>query len=527
MSQQRVNPGVPGILGGLTGLAKTIALPHEFKPARYPSFPALERTAILGFSAPSTWNSTTIAGSNRFMLARQAAWPLWAEYASPTVPSYSIQYGMTGFSTGTPMTTHNVDPQLAAWAVGNVTATSSRAGISGAAAFDPGYPVVGVDAQTGATPFIYVPSAAGIAFMLESAATNTSIPVSTLTIDVWSSPGEYASTDLVCNNTGFASGVYGLGYAIVPGSSLGGNVWVRVRSVQSPTSTNLVRITAAVFLSSTGPSMNWTATEQIRANGNVNSITAFIPAVAPTEFSVTTLPWYATRTTASAALLTNVTQVLNKAGTFLGGRVSPSVINPFNVSSSYISMLHPAEKSQLSAEHGFYTFAPPSTDLANFWDYTINTVGGAPPCPLYRLDNDALVNVFFHTDPVPASYSITVDWHIEFRTSSALFDLAISTMPLEGLHQAQLALAQTGFFFNNWNHEKIKKIISNIAKHLVQTSPYGKMLMSAASVVKNIAMPRKPPPPTKPTSMVAVSTSRPRARAAVPARKKKVVVKRR
>jgi hypothetical protein len=213
-----------------------------------------------------------------------------------------------------------------------------------------------------------------------------------------------------------------------------------------------------------------------------------------------------------SALLTNVTQVLYKAGTFLGGRVSPNVVNPFNVSKAYISTLHPAEKSQLSAEHGFYTFVPPSTDLSNFWDYTINTASGVSACPLYRLDNDSLAHVFFHTDSVVANYSITVDWHLEFRTSSALFEIAISPVPLEGLHQAQLTLAQLGYFYNNWDHEKVKRMITNIATYMLKSTPYGRMAYGAYRGFKKIAISGKPGPVTRPTNMVRTQVRKGRGR---------------
>jgi hypothetical protein len=203
-----------------------------------------------------------------------------------------------------------------------------------------------------------------------------------------------------------------------------------------------------------------------------------IPLVAPSEFANSALPWFATRTTASAVLGTNVTQVLSKAGTVLGGRVSPNVVSPWQVTKSYITALHPAEKAWLPLETGLYTYCPPSTDMADFWDYTLNTAAGAAATPVYRLDNDAMVNVIYVTPgSTTEQLAVTASWHIEFRTSSALFQVALSGMTLESFHQAQLALAAAGFFFDNPDH---KAIISKIIGAVNKVAPYA---MAALQVV--------------------------------------------
>jgi hypothetical protein len=188
------------------------------------------------------------------------------------------------------------------------------------------------------------------------------------------------------------------------------------------------------------------------------------PGFAPAEFGNSTLPWATTRTTATAALFTNVTQVLNKGGTVLAGRITPQVHNPWLVTSATLSTLHPAEKQFLGLETGLYTYVPPSTDLADFWDYTLPTDSGT--LPLFRLDNTAMCNVgFFTTTGVIESIAITTDWHIEFRTSSALFPIGMCTMTLETLHQAQLALHAVGFFFENPDHKDVlSKVASSAAR---------------------------------------------------------------
>jgi hypothetical protein len=213
------------------------------------------------------------------------------------------------------------------------------------------------------------------------------------------------------------------------------------------------------------------------AVSSAGTVRALFPILVSSEFANSQLPWFATRTTAAAMLGTNVTQILNKAGTVLGGRVSPNVISPWSVTSSYIQGLHPAEKAWLPLETGVYTFAPPSTDMAHFWDYTLNTAAGAAASPVYRLDNDSLVNVLFVTPgSAEESLAVTASWHIEFRTSSALFNVALSGMSLEVFHQSQLSLATAGFFFDNPDH---KAILAKIIGAANRIAPYAFGALSA------------------------------------------------
>ncbi len=513
MAQQRQITGLPTTLTQMTGLAKSIALPHDHAPQRYPSFPALERTAVLGFSAPMTWTSTSSNGSDKFMLTRQAGWPFWGTYNTTTPQGFHVDYQLLDYQqTNAPaVTTKRVGPSLTSWSVADRASTTSLPGVVGLTSTMP-YPILGVDGA--GPPYMYVTGSGWLYFIGATDAPNAVgyNAAIELTIEVWSSPGE-TRISKVQVTTQPASANYGAFYVRVSPTVLGGTstggIWVRPLSIAGNAAHSTSMITAISCFNA--------ATHGFSATSSANPVIAltagpttqaFTPIVTPVEFANTPLPWFATRTTAAAALLTNVTQVLNKAGTFLGGRVSPNVIDPFNVTPSYISTLHPAEKNQLAAEEGFYTYAPPSTDLVNFWDYTLNTSNGAPPSPVYRLDNDALVNIIYHTDPQTASYSITVDWHLEFRTSSALFPIAVSSMPIESLHQAQLALTTTGFFFNNWNHEKIRAIVMNIGKYLLSTNPYGRAAMGIYAAGKAIALGRRPKPFTAPTNYLPTAQSK-------------------
>jgi len=197
-----------------------------------------------------------------------------------------------------------------------------------------------------------------------------------------------------------------------------------------------------------------------------------LPWAPPSEFATTPLPYYATRTTAAAALFTNVSKVQNKEGTIQAGRLNPKATNIWSAAKSALTNLHPSEKQLLGLETGFYTFCPPSTDLASFWDYTLSTAQGASAAPMVRLDNDSLANLFFFDDPDGStSLAVNVDYHIEFRTTSALWPIGLSAMSLESLHAAQLSLVEVGFFFPNETHEELKKkVVPRLATALGQVS---------------------------------------------------------
>lgn len=507
----------------LVGLARQIALPHEYAPQRFPSFPALERTALIGFTQPSTWTMTTAGyDSNKFLLARQAGCPLW------TNPSVSgVGYTVT-WSTACPesggqsQTTAVFGGGILRASIGNQVATSgdvSILGVSGASGPTAGYPVVGVDGSR--NPYTYVPDNGSLYFIVgTNSPTSSTISVSgTLTLGAWYAPGEETVVrKTFAIPTGQLSGmcsVYKAGDAR--------SCWLRPISVEFYCS-NVTGSPSTVYvhgLTVCDGTVTYLSSATTGGTASVVPVSGqcLLPAVAPSEYINSLLPWYSARTTAASALFTNVTQVLNKGGTALGGRVSPSVVDPFRVSSSYITNLHPAEKSFLALETGMYTYVPPSTDMADFWDYTCPMQTSPPnttPPPVYRLDNNAFVNIgMFTCGSAIETLAVTLDWHLEFRTSSALFQVGISTMTLESLHLAQLALHEAGFFFENPTHTGVlKKVMLSAAKYAKVAAPVvsvvnpalGKALSFAGSIPKAIHMSTKPKPPPPSTSLRA-STS--------------------
>lgn len=500
----------------LEGLAKQIALPHEYEPTRFPSFPALERTALMGFNQPMAL-ALPASQPIRVGVCRQAAWPVWADQGYTKATGYVVDYLTTQATTGA-TTAINLDiASMRLWSVGN-RAAGTFPGVSGISGLFT-YPLLGVDNNTGVIPFTYVPvAAAHLAVVSTVGGVPITNGVSTVKVDweVWSSPGEVY---ILTSSNNIASGQTGAAHII---TSLPDRSWVRPRTVSMGGSAGFTNyqmlVTIGAFTRVPGYTPSGTTCGNLAVSPPTSETFMFVPLVYPNEFSNSLLPWYATRTTASAFLGTNVSQVLNKGGTILGGRVSPNVVSMFRVESSYVSNLHPAEKAFMGLETGVYTYVPPSTDMSSFWDYTVPTFNGlVPNAPVFRLDNDALQNVMFITaGSVAESLACNVDWHIEFRTSSALFQIGLCNMTLESLHQAQLALTHAGFFFDNPDH---KRILGDVIKGVRKVLPYADVAlstfapgMSAASkaayqlgkkLVRDTTLSRRPNTNAKPTSGAA------------------------
>lgn len=459
MSQNSLPLTVGHPLKSLQGLARQIALPHEFAPERFPSFPALERTALMSFCQPASLD-IPVGVSTKMALARQAAWPVWASQPF-TGQGYAVQYVSRGFNSDATTASRFVQiEQLTNSFVSAIGTSTTRPSFSVAPGYPHAYPPIGVDSRAQGPEWFYKP--AGFDCMAVAVfGPNAGVMNASFTWERWESPGEvYALSSNVTGNpltTGLASNC-----------PFQGDVWVRVVSLELTSETNssqcnILLCAACGSLTYTPDAINGGA---VVTSGRIGN--CFLPLVAASEFANSRIPWAATRTTAAACLCTNVSQVLNKAGTVLGGRLPPNTVNMWAATESILNTLHPAEKAWLPLETGFYTYCPPSTDLSDFWDYSTPSsaykgVGGPPP--VYRLDNDALVNVwFFRPGAVAESLAITVDWHLEFRTTSALFQVALCGMTLETLHQAQIVLSSVGFFFENPNHKDILNKVVNMAK---------------------------------------------------------------
>lgn len=497
----------------LTGLSRQIALPHDHAPQRFPSFPALERTATMSFNANATIAIPSAATTPvKILVARQAAYPVWAECLTNVRDGYSVSFAITpaeALTTATvPITPCVVSTAPVAWSNTATNATPVQVGNN--YTMPPFvYPLFGLDSLTGARPFLFVP--AGHSYIFAITASQALDPLDacdfSITYSRWSSPGqvnlEQTAIGLVINPMQRGGGTSSL--------TVSDGVWIRIEDVvqRGGGTYDLSGLQITMGVASGIQTYFSAAAHRGSFSSTSVSQTALLPIAYPVEFANSALPWYSTRTTATAALFTNVTQVLNKGGTVLAGRVAPQVVNPFTVTRTYIGSLHPAEKNYLGLETGFYTYVPPSTDMADFWDYTLDTSNGAAACPLYRLDNTSLVNVaFFNSAGATETLAVNVDWHVEFRTTSALFQVGMSALTLESFHQAQLVLSNIGFFFPNEEHKGILSRVIAAAGRFARAAfptavamvPYANAALKAGKVLHDVIVPRKPPKVIPPSS---------------------------
>lgn len=447
----------------LESLAKQIALPAENKPNRFPSFPALERTALMGFTQPATLE-IPVGMDTKVLIARQATYPVWGQIKSNAdvylAQWQCVQTQSTQASGGRDTT---ILDQVTATAVGSRTASVGLAGVVGGAATFV-WPIMGEDLTGSPNPYLYIPENWNLYFVANFSVVTPNTGSIAITYEEWTAPGQNKSSDI---RVAFASGVTGC--MSTASTTASGGRWVRP--------INCDYSSASVWAAPNIPSVSVTlvavaGTGVYSTSGaNAGTITVtgadtrgLLPLVYPTEFVNSQLPWMSTRLTAVGALFTNVTQVLNKGGTVMAGRINPATYNPFSVSKAVINTLHPAEKAFLALETGLYTYCPPSTDMAEFWDYVLNTSNGAAGVPVYRLDNAALTNIaFFTPGSVAEAMAVNASWHMEFRTTSALFQVGMSGLTLESLHQAQLSLSKVGFFFENPNYVGIlRRVIASV-----------------------------------------------------------------
>jgi len=473
-----------------------MALPAEHAPTRLPSYPALERTAVIGFNQPVKL-ANAVNDDTKLMLARQAAFPCWAstfgrnsEIGGVCYISDSDSLSLSG--TATPSCEYTFGPHSFTVLNGTVPATPTVLGTAGDA-FD--YFPLGLDKSLGNLPF--APQFLGNTFgVVAYDAEGTVLPAGatcTVHLETWLAPGQTRETSfsitLLAAQTGAA--------LIIPASTTSDvTQWSRVMRLTIDYATPEVPPkTVGVALVNGANALSY-ATSVAHAGtltSSGNSSRSFRPLVGPAEFVVSRIPYEATRVTACSCLLTNVTQILNKSGTVIAGRLNPSTTNPFAADETSLMSLHPAEKAWLPLETGLYTYCPPSTDLADFWDYCISenlpNTAVFKYHPVYRLDNDSLVNVAIMNAGVASNFGVTVTTHLEFRTTSALFQLALSGYTLETLHVAQLALASAGFFFENPEHNSVLgKVVMGIKKlapfvepavAMLKSTPYGQAAAAA------------------------------------------------
>lgn len=480
----RVQAGVA--TRALNELAVTIAIPGDHRPSRLPSFPNLERTAVLGLNATRTIrvNSATTA---RALLLRSPAAPLWVT-DSPLV-SVDVSYSIT--------------PSGGSYRIANIgdvyvppPGTPNTKIIGGGETnwFDR-VPTGRIGGRT----YYYVPEAVQFQPQITIGA-DVGGATFKLLYDVWSPADNYSIESTVTITAGQITGTGA-------GTTVAGN-WITLSSVQ------ITAAGAAATLLSSGSITN----VGIRVAYS-SSATYLMPAFYPTELQNSTLPYSNTRITAAAALFTNVSQVMTKEGTVQCARVPVGPSDPFDnfLLSSSFTAVHPKEKYFGPLEMGLYAYTMPDKASEHFTDsYDDGIICGAGQPRAFSIDlgnlGYASMIAFSDIGGDSTTLAVTLDYHLEFRTSSLLFPVGFSTVRLEDYHMSQMALARLGSFFENPVHlSAIASMVSGAVRTLLPiVAPYamqaaravGSHLLSAAAnrvtmTQKQMVVPTKPKPKPK------------------------------
>lgn len=410
----------------------------------------------MGFSVPGSMTVSspdTGKSYNRGLLLRQAAFPLWFENSRQM--AYIVDYAGSTSASGKgylPKIGETIpfnDPPTGWRATtfgGSVTSTNCVA-VSFPSGLYNTYPILAVDSATGPQPWLYVPASCTVGAAFTGDQYATAVSSFNLTFERWVAPGETATSGSITMNCATAdTGAWG---QVSMSSS---NEWIRPLDISCVTGNFLAGDYNFTIAVSTGAQSFAGATLGYGGELTIGTSAKTILAphiTVPPEFTNSQLPYAATRITASGLTVSNVTKIMNKEGTILAGRVFPSQRNVWNLDDAFVGTLHASEKLQTGLESGFYTFTAPGEDVNSFSDYVSPLISpSGVNAPLVRLDTNCAANYFnFYDADGGTTLAYNLDWHLEFRTTSALFQIALCRTTLETLHRGMIDAAARGFFF--------------------------------------------------------------------------------
>jgi hypothetical protein len=434
--------GVRSKVSDMSSLVQYQVVPHGAKPQRLPTFPQIERTSVLSFMTTTTQSTPAVeagTGTLSLMAIRSPVFPLWKTYPTGT---YTAFWNMQFDPAGNPKmpgdvgsfadTSEWLDPGRA------VSPIVSASGI-----FLPPTPVWCLH---GSKVGFYVPQ--GWKFCVQ-VVLNVTVATGT-----WQMDCSYCG-----NNDGICDGA-DLMIATNPGGTV-----ITFKSTAAPWGAwyfpGEITCTAIASAASTVADMYVGAI----TNGTFQSVTSvdlanpfWYPVTAPPEYTSAPFIYSSTRVNAFSMLVQNCTAVLQKEGTVTAVRLpsskkwfSDATANGLTLATDGIAA---GERYFGLLEKGFYTYVAPDQRTSQFSTCVINAIGSSS-YPIFPLAACAYAHVVSLDDldkTQVSNFAITLDEHIEFRNTSQLFDIGISTLPLEDWHRAQVALASFGYFFENPTH---------------------------------------------------------------------------
>lgn len=442
--RSRLAPGT----AGLDKLALSIVLPGDYEPLRFPTLP-VELTSVVSFKTTGI-NYALSVSSRRFALLRDAAYPFWGDRNFSALCNYvTIQGGMDDAGDST--------------FCGNITRVDGAVGVSPSVDSQP----VTVDAVCDLMPVIRVGRSYGFyippngVFRAEITLNTTMTPVPTLgefTVSYWVN-GEALSATM--QMVPISTGSYTFVFSGTPNSTTcaegsitaPGKIPVGFCVLESAGWTTTLSGTATDSFTA---KLGWTTGGTFATP--TGSRVMFLPLRVPAEFGTSEIPYLQTRTNAAALLITNVTSILNKEGTVQGARLLGSACDPWFTTEAVLSSVHQKYRFYGPLEKGLYTFTTPTNHGTEFFDHAHLIINNGALSqvrrPIFNPNNLVSYNAIICTDVVSGSTVLACSvWnHLEFITSSSLFDQETSRFPLQGLHTAETALLHLGMFHENPTH---------------------------------------------------------------------------
>lgn len=486
---------VRNAIAGLDRLAQTIAVPHDHAPIRLPTFPNLERTGVLQFMQTDTI-STSGGTEGAVVLVRSPTYPLWAKQlpSATTFMSYAVATLYNTIEVGLAAQAYPLPPLRYGAPSGSVQAWLDKW-------------VFGIDSADRA--LVYIPPYATACVSL----TVSGIVATNVELDCLFYASNQISADIVepvgvtlvaSNGKDFASANISGGF-LVP---------LTVRYTAAPT----VAGTIAALLVGYASGGTFGA-----PSGSIGQPT-MLPLFKPAEFTNSIVPYRSTRCIAASVLLSNATRTLEKEGTVLAARLSSRHYGFVEATGNRTAVYsaHPKERYYGLLEKGIYAFTLPDAESEKFGDHVIVNNDGNLFQPAIRIDSLGYFSSILIQDldgSASTTLAVTLDYHIEFRTSSMLFPLGFASTSLESYHGAQMALAQLGTFFENPLHlGAIAALVkAAVSKALPVVAPYaigaakslGTLALDAAikkfkpQTQATLVVPRPPPRPKMPAARKA------------------------
>lgn len=438
---------------GLEPLAMSMVLPHERRAVRLPVVPAT-LTALLETMANDTV-PVPDGNSRKAFLCRDAAYPLWMERVFVNACCY-LQSRGSATSWVIP-TAANKAILTPVWETQtsfcNTLITPSTSTVDGTSVTNGRItdytPIALIDDFIA----IYIPPSADFVIRVDTGAAGGGDGLEAEFGYLVGGEVRYCTILVRSAVSGF-SHVGSAGTAIPANSGEGeypvGFTWLKALR----TGTSAVNGATAPWLQ-----VGWSTDGVFNALGDAPK-TLFMPVFNPPEFANSTLPYSKTRLNASAALFTNVTAALSKEGTVLAARLKPTVVDPWSFSATNIDSVHPKLRYYGPLEKGLYTFTTPSGNVDTLDDCRLslasNSTMNTTQRPLFAPREIGVYNAIIFQDLGSASagtqLATSCYTHLEFESSSSLFQIGVSTMTLESLHAAEVALLRFGHFHENPLH---------------------------------------------------------------------------